>query len=76
MNIQEPNHNLIEHIVTLLNVPENSNTVSDLQSENASPDTPPASLGSQDLETACEVMTFMDEMPGGFLIYRDRKSVV
>ena len=70
MNIQEPNHNLIEHIVTLLNVPENSNTVSDLQSENASPDTPPASLGSQDLETACEVMTFMDEMPGGFLIYR------
>lgn len=66
MNIQEPNHNLIEHIVTLLNVPENSNTVSDLQSENASPDTPPASLGSQDLETACEVMTFMDEMPGGF----------
>lgn len=70
MNIQEPNHNLIEHIITLLNVPENSNTASDLQSENASPDTASSSLGSQDLETACEVITFMDEMPGGFLIYR------
>lgn len=70
MNIHEPNHNLIEHIITLLNVPENSNTVSDLQSENAGPDTPPSLLGPQDLETACEVITFMDEMPGGFLIYR------
>ncbi|MDE6203967.1 MAG: response regulator [Lachnospiraceae bacterium] len=78
MNIQEPNNNLIEHIITLLNVPENSDTASDLQSENTSPGTPPSLLESQELETACGVITFMDEMPGGFLIYRadDNEQII
>lgn len=67
-------HNLIEDILTLLELPENNDL--DLVSlikkkRQEEPD-------SHRMETALEIVKFMDEMPGGFLIYhadRDEKII-
>lgn len=62
---QYTRHNLIEDILTLLDLPENNEL--DLVSliEKKQREDP----HSPKMETACEIIKFMDEMPGGFLIY-------
>lgn len=65
MNNQQIGRNLIEYILTLLALPENSeldlmSLVAKMQQEESIP---------RNIETACEIIKFMDEMPGGFLIY-------
>lgn len=62
-------HYLIEYIVTLLNILENNNMdVAHIMEYNDQ--TGFFSLmESQNIYTAYEVIKFMDEMPGGFLIY-------
>lgn len=65
MEKQSMTHNLIEYILTLLDLPENSDanftslTGREHQSES----------DINNFNTAHEVIQFMDEMPGGFLIY-------
>lgn len=59
------NHNFIEYIMTLLDLPENRDTdIADLFANDGQ-----ASQGSGSLSAAYEMIQFMDEMPGGFLIY-------
>lgn len=69
MNQQRKNHNLIEYLTTLLSSPAGKssdyNCLSDISEQtchSSSPDSP------NEL-SANEVINFMDEMPGGFLIY-------
>ncbi len=70
MKTQHTDHNLIENIIAILNMPkhhtldtgshEKKNIVSEFSSEPE----------LHNLQTAQEIIKFMDEMPGGFLIYR------
>lgn len=65
MNNQHIGHILFEDILTLLALPENSelDLVSLIARKQQDKDI------SVDMETALEMINFMDEMPGGFLIY-------
>ncbi len=69
MNQQGKNHNLIEYLTTLLSssVNESSdyNCPAGISEQSFSPSLP----DSPNALTAYEVINFMDEMPGGFLIY-------
>lgn len=68
MSEQKTSHNLIEYIFTLLNSEEN--TLRDLDRLIEEKDLMDDSLpDSQKRRTAYEVIRFMDEMPGGVLIY-------
>lgn len=65
MNNQHIERNLIEDILSLLALPENNeldliSLVTKMQQEESIP---------RNMETACEIIKFMDEMPGGFFIY-------
>lgn len=65
MNNQHIRHTLIEDILTLLDFSENNeldlvSLIAKKQQEESIP---------KNMETACEIIRFMDEMPGGFLIY-------
>lgn len=66
--MQNENHNFIESILTLLKLPEHSNIDIDLLLEQASTQTL-SYAQSQHTQTIYDVIKFMDEMPGGFLIY-------
>ncbi len=69
MNESLLDHNLIEYVLTLLEIPENASMNIDyMQKEGEHPDTP-FPLTSSDIRRAHEIIKFMDEMPGGFLIY-------
>lgn len=66
------NANLIEHILSLLSVPEKYNIDCLLQkTEQANL---PVSFDAQNLQTAYDIINFMDEMPGGFLIYHAKEE--
>lgn len=69
MSKQNINHNLIEHILNLLSIPENHDIDMEDLMEKCRQTEFPALLDSQSARTAFEVINFMDEMPGGFLIY-------
>lgn len=65
MNNQRIGHNLMEDILNLLALPENRepdlmSLITKKQQEESIP---------VNMEAACEIIQFMDEMPGGFLIY-------
>ena len=55
--------NLIEHMLMILNDPEN-------YSIDAEQFSVPSKWQASNYQTAMEIIRFMDEMPGGFLIYR------
>ncbi|MEY8390168.1 ATP-binding protein [Lachnospiraceae bacterium 45-W7] len=78
MKTQTINHNLIENILTLLNLPEYhaKDTVSQGQINHVS--ALPSKPDPQNLQIAHEIIKFMDEMPGGFLIYRadDEEEII
>ena len=65
MDNQHIGHNLIEDILTLLTLPENNEL--DLVSLIAKKQQNESISGN--METVLEMINFMDEMPGGFLIY-------
>lgn len=71
---QDTTHHLIEYILTLLDLPENNeNGFSHLIEK-----LPELELDRNYMNTAHEIIKFMDEMPGGFLIYhadQDEKIV-
>lgn len=69
MNINNSKHNLIEHMLMLLNSATENNINLDQIAENITQSK--FSLKNRNTEkTIYEIMNFMDEMPGGFLIYR------
>lgn len=62
-------HNLIEYVLTLLELPENASLdINDIANGHENPDAP-FPLTASDIRRAQEIIKFMDEMPGGFLIY-------
>ncbi len=73
--MNEPNttHNLIEYIFTLLETEKNTTANLDclLEEKEQSKTSLP---NSQKLQTAYEVIRFLDEMPGGVLIYHADKE--
>lgn len=69
MDYRKTQHNLIEHMLILLSEAHKHNLDIDLLLENEDKFN---ALSSTDQETAAsiyEIINFMDEMPGGFLIY-------
>jgi len=70
MKTQTSNHNLIEYVLTLLSIPDCD--VLELNHPTENPGQPQVSLSMnpEHFQTAREIIRFMDEMPGGFLIYR------
>lgn len=69
MDREKKEHYLIEYIVTLLNILENHNMDVDYLMEQDRQAGFSSLLDSQNIQTAYEIVQFMDEMPGGFLIY-------
>ncbi len=69
MDIQKQKTHLVEHIASLLNILETNNMETSLLMENDIPPEVSSLLGTQDIQTAYETIRFMEEMPGGFLIY-------
>lgn len=69
MSEQKVNHNLIEYIFTLLSTEKNATMDLDCLIEEREMINNSLS-DSQKRQTAYEVIRFMDEMPGGVLIYR------
>ena len=67
--MQEQGRPLIDHILTLLDSLRASGLTLGQLGE-AGPAEAFSGLDGQSLQTACEIINFMDEMPGGFLIYR------
>ena len=67
--MQEQGRPLIDHILTLLDSLRASGLTLGQLGE-AGPAEAFSGLDGQSLRTACEIINFMDEMPGGFLIYR------
>ncbi len=68
MNENNIEHSLIEYMLTLLNISDNYTIDIDHLKEKSGHAQFP-SLDSQNIRTACEIIDFMDKMPGGFLIY-------
>lgn len=69
MNQQRKNHNLIENLTALLGNPANESSDYDCLSETSKQAYPSSSPDLKNALSAHEVINFMDEMPGGFLIY-------
>lgn len=69
MNEQQVNYTLIEHILTLLKILQMHHIEIDQLMENHEDALLHSLPESQEIRTAYELMAFMDEMPGGFLIY-------
>lgn len=65
MNSKHSSHNLIEYIISLLELPENNELDIVHFTEKKYQENP----DSPNIQTAREIIQFMDEMPGGFLIY-------
>lgn len=70
MKTQTSNHNLIEYVLALLSSPDCDVLELNYPSENSGQPQVSPSMNSEHLQTAREIIRFMDEMPGGFLIYR------
>ncbi len=71
---QKTVHNLIEDILTLLSISENSGRNIENLMEECEKDAESLLMDSQNIRTVYEVIKFMDEMPGGFLIYRANEA--
>ncbi len=67
MKTQTSNHNLIEYVLTLLN--SSDNELLDIIQPPQTHTQPGIPLDTELPQTAREIIKFMDEMPGGFLIY-------
>ena len=61
--------NLIEHILNLLSIPEYSHMEIEQIMENTAREEASTPEGAHYIRIVQEVLQFMDEMPGGFLIY-------
>lgn len=75
--MKEPkiDHNLLEYILTLLSIHGNCDgDLGHLLSEPIQPEKVPPMLNEHDIRTAYGLIQFMDEMPGGFLIYHADKD--
>lgn len=70
MDKQNRGYNLMEYIWNLLNFLCENNIEIDRIMENGGNVQNLPLPDSQNIRTACDVIKFMDEMPGGFLIYR------
>lgn len=68
MQDQETDHNLIEHILYLLDIPQDQDAAMASSPLSETQKIPPL-LDTPDMQITHEVIRFMDEMPGGFLIY-------
>ncbi len=69
MNDLTFDHTLIEYVLTLLSIPEHSSMDNDQLVEAIKQTGKPFSLNLQNIQAAHDMIQFMDEMPGGFLIY-------
>ncbi len=63
----------MKYILALVNIPEDSLTVTQMQQEE-----PDSTQNIPDIQTARRLIRFMDEMPGGFLIYQadDKEEII
>ena len=69
MHVTGHNNQLIEHILSLLKFLQvNHIEIEHLMEENEL-DAPLSSRDAKDIRTAYEIIKFMDDIPGGFLIY-------
>lgn len=71
---QKTVHNLVEDILTLLSISENSGRNIENLMEECEKEEESLLMDSQNIRTVYEVIKFMDEMPGGFLIYRANEA--
>lgn len=62
-------HNLIEHMLMILNIAQDNHIDIDYLSEHFNSEDITLSLDRPNTDAICEMIRFMDEMPGGFLIY-------
>ena len=70
MNTPNNTHNLIEYVLTLLSLPEyNIADIGQQVSQDALADNS-FFRDPENIRMAHEMIKFMDEMPGGFLIYK------
>lgn len=69
MTDQEINFNIIEHMLMILNTAQSSNINIDLLLENHAGADMSLTSDHSSIEPVHEFIQFMDEMPGGFLIY-------
>lgn len=69
MNESFLDHNLIEHMLTLLEIPENTPMDTGHFAKADEKTRASLPLNRSDIHRAHEIIKFMDEMPGGFLIY-------
>ncbi len=69
MNEPILDHNLIEYVLALLEIPEQTSTETAHSGKNSVNAEVQPDLNPSDVQRASEVIKFMDEMPGGFLIY-------
>lgn len=83
MKKQNQEHHLVEYIVDLLNILETENVdISNIDAEDLmelAAKTGDCSIQKpQNIQTAYEAVKFMDEMPGGFLIYHadDNEQII
>ncbi len=60
---------IVSHIIHLMEILQKSQLDMDHLTDGAGQETFLSLLDSQDVRTAYEIVRFMDEMPGGFLIY-------
>ncbi len=70
MNESLLDHNLIEYLLTLFEIPESASMDASQLARISGNSDASCSLNSSDIRRAQEIIKFMDEMPGGFLIYR------
>lgn len=63
-------YNLIDHMLSLLNLLQINHIEIDRLTEGGRQAAEPFLNNPKDIQTLCEITQFMDEMPGGFLIYR------
>lgn len=70
MNESLLDHNLIEYLLTLFGIPENASIDADHLVKTSGDTGASFPLTPSDIHRAQEIIKFMDEMPGGFLIYR------
>lgn len=70
MDEQKNEYNLIEYVLTLLSAPALSNLDIDRLTEDSRQAISAVLPDKRDVKMIYEVIQFMEEMPGGFLIYR------
>lgn len=70
MNTHTMEHNLIEHMLMLLSTAYENHVDIDLLLQGNDPAVYSLLPDRATVDSVCEIMNFMDEMPGGFLIYR------